>query len=404
MAYGQAMAQASPSKYIKDSTAPQGEYRSDQDHATPNGATHATPSKVNVSGEGGAGVALRAMGSGCDIEPITMRAIPSDTCNNLIGYVYISAQGMFPSIAFTVETAGEYDITFEVYSMSASLGNELASASLWPSGSVYLDVKEDTELRLGEKFVLKGNLKTAKKLVMDWFRKVAEKYCSRDESPQIGNIAEAPCTGFDTAIGEGSSRWASPSAPPCSSEVKADSYLNLAANTLYYVRLIQNNLQVGQWSAQKSHKAALYIRRRCCDDATTSNGFKVWASMRANSGSCPCEVNPDAATQKTLSSIYAKEIENAEHRKIQLFEATLSGAEDYKFSFDPSFSGQVVFYKSNGRASYEELSVIGSQAFEAADGMQDILLDKLGDCATIYMALASDPCVESDLDATVSRN
>lgn len=388
-----AMAQKPPGKAIMDSSMPVGTGNSEDTNSPPARSGGASPTSVNVSGEGGAEVGLSAVASGCDIEPIRTRMIPRDTCALFLGYFQVSALGMFPFIAIAVEESGEYDVSFQLSPLALAT-TDLPQTMLASAGDLYVDIRVDRNDFLGKGGSLRKRLMHAQAKIMDWFKRVAAASCGN-----FSNQDGAPCEGFDIAVGN-SSRWSGMKSPALCD--KGGSFVQLNADTLYYIRLIQNGLLTSNWRSKTAPVAGLAIRRRCCQDGAAQIDPIDWPPYQASKSTCPCELNADSAKQSMLSSILRNDIENAEHRKIQLFEATLTGAEDYKFSFDPAFNGQLVFYRANGRPSYEGFSVIASQAFDAADGIQDILLDDLGDCAKVYMAVASNPCDQSSLDASVS--
>lgn len=393
LAHQSAVAQKPSGKAISDSSNPVGIANSESDDKPARKSAGASHTNVNVTGEGGAQMGLSAMASGCDIEPIRARAIPTDTCTIFLGYFPISALGMFPFIAIAVEESGEYDIAFQLLP-PALVTSDLTQTALAGTGNMYVDIRVDPHDYLGKGGNLRKRLMRAQAKIMDWFKRVAAEYCHN-----LSSMEGAPCEGFDIAVGN-ASRWSKMKSPDCGDS--GGSFVQLSADTIYYIRLIQNGLLTSNWSSKTAPIAGLAIRRRCCRDAATRIDPMNWPPYEAKTNICPCELNGDSAKQNMLSSILRNDIENAEHRKIQLFEATLTGAEDYKFSFDPAFNGQLVFYRSSGRPSYERFRVIASQAFDAADGIQDVLLDDLGDCAKIYMAVASNPCDKGELDATIS--
>lgn len=358
-----------------------------------------TPQKVQIDGVDGVEVGLRAVASGCDVEPIRMRSIPDDTCSLVIDMTHTVANGMFPVNSIVVKKDGEYDITF-AYSPLAS--NEpvtaLAQISTQPASGVSIDVKENTKVNLSGDLHSPEGQKGAKRKIMKWFYEAA-KNCTTNV--QGASAMRMPCDGFDIAVGDNSDRHAQSFTPLiCPLEPSKPIYWTLQKDKVYFVRIIENT-SIARWVQTPAPTVSLAIRQRCCGSSTLIN-WQALKESASDPSTCPCAVNPDSTQRKMLSSIYQNDIESVEHRKIQLLKADLLGAEDYKFSFDPSFAGQIVFYKSDNAQSSGGLTAIASQAFNPADGMTDIHLDDLGDCSTIFMALATDPCETSDFVATVS--
>lgn len=400
MVVGQAPLPISPLPGKVDSSKPQ---QPSRDMAAKAGALTSaiTPQKVQIDGMDGVEVGLQAVASGCDVEPIRMRSIPDDTCSLVIDVTHTVANGMFPVNSIVVKKDGEYDITF-AYSPFAS--NEtatvaaLAQISTHSTYGVSIDVKENTKVSLGGDLHSLDGQKAAKRKIMKWFYEAA-KNCTTNV--QGTSAMRMPCDGFDIAVGGNSDKQAKSFKPePCPLEPSKPSYWTLEKDKVYFVRITED-IGIAQWVQTPAPKVSLAIRQRCCGTSTPID-WQAWKKSSADPSTCPCAVNPDSSQRKMLSSIYQNDIESVEHRKIQLLKADLLGADDYKFSFDPSFAGQIVFYKSGNGQPSSGLTAIASQAFSPADGMTDIHLDDLGDCSTIFMALATDPCETSDFVATVS--
>lgn len=331
-----------------------------------------------ISSPGSVDVSIKFLMSGCDLEPIELKSIDPNQCGQMFQGFPIP-KNHFPSKAILIEEEGAYEIGY-------------IPTNTWETEPL-LEVVKDNEISLGQGTTAGSyEIEVLRQRIMAEFRDIADHHCPS----RVG-----PCTGFDIATGD---NFLIPQDDSnfCNEKPQNGRVWDLNSQSIYYLRPTALGAPLSA-SSQASYNftadtwGTLYVRRLCCSGSSMqmmaqAGGAPTTTNVPTNAASCPCPVNTNSTNRTLLRSIYTTDINNIEYRKLSLFEATLSGDSSYKFRFDPDFDGEIVFYKFSDPTSYSTFTVVDNQAFSATDNLTELTLNNVGDCSTLYMAIATGAC------------